>query len=69
MLQVSFVPQRERTYRMQLPIVVKALAGPAPDFRDAGQIGTRLHTHQPTGPFRTYIVEEWADWLSGSALV
>lgn len=47
-MQVSFVPQRERTYRMQLPIVVKALAGPAPDFRDAGQIGTPSshHTHQ-----------------------
>ena len=37
--QISFVPARERVYKMSLPIVVKALSGAAPDFRDAGQIG------------------------------
>lgn len=37
--QLSFAPNREKTYRLNLPIKVKPLAGPAPDFRDAGQIG------------------------------
>jgi len=37
--QLSFAPSREKLYRLNLPIKVKALAGPAPDFRDAGQIG------------------------------
>lgn len=45
-LQISFVPARERVYRMKLPVVVKALSGPAPNFRDAGQIGERREPEQ-----------------------
>jgi hypothetical protein len=38
-VQLSFAPARERVYKMSLPLIVKSLAGPTPDFRDAGQIG------------------------------